>query len=100
MIEKIYGLEYEEHTDGERIRWNILLHHPFRDADGNLKIGLNEKFLKTAIKKGVDKFILGDRIIPVPTEKNLKTMIKQGQFKLQPSIFTGREPYRIYFFRI
>ena len=96
--EKIYGLQFQEESDGERLRWHILIHHPFRQADGKLRIGINEKALRTAMQRGIEKFVIGDKLLEVPTEKALKAMIKRKSFEMKQSIFAGREDYRIFHF--
>ena len=98
--EKIYGLEFKEISDGERLRWQIFINHPFQQADGKLRIGINEKALRTAIQRGVEKFVIGDKLLEVPTEKELKSMIKRKEFELKESLFVGRKPYRIFHFFI
>lgn len=101
---RIYGMEYEEETDGERIRWRIFVHHPFRETDGKLRVGLNERLLQKALQVGVDKFVIGNGegeiLFTPPTEKELKRMERQGEVEYRQSIFEGREGFKIYHMKI
>jgi hypothetical protein len=104
MLHKIYGLNYEEVYCDDLLLWICYIDKPFFFKDG-LRIGINEKFLETAIKNGVNKIIAmvgGDKevVIGTPTIKMLKEKRKLGEYQMQDSIFEWSNPYRIYYFKI
>ena len=51
-MKKIWGIEYDEIYSGN-LMWSFQIRNPFME-NGKYKIGLNEKFLREARKKGVD----------------------------------------------
>ena len=98
---KIYGIQFQEIDCYGWLIWRTYIKNPFKQDD-NWKIGLNEKFLKTAISCGVKKFILqvGQReiLMPAPDEKDLLRKDKAGEFAMQKSLFDGKPPFKIYHF--
>jgi len=100
----IWGMkDIEEIMVDDKIFWKTTIHNPFKE-DNHYKIGLNEKFLRTARQKGVEKIILiiGQRetMMSVPTEKMLKEKVKKGEFEDKPSIFENSAAMRIFYFVI
>lgn len=100
--QKIYGMEYNVYLHPElgEETWQLLVNHPFERT----KFGLNEKLLRTAITKGVKRFVLGSeenyREFLPPDEKELKRKIRKEEFNWQKSLFQGMPDYRIFHFSI
>ena len=102
-MNRIWGIEYEElYVDG-KIFWKFHIRNPFKQ-NGGYKIGLNHKFLLTALQKGVEQFILkiGEREVMMtpPDKKELKKKVKAKEYKDKKSMFEGSPDMRIYFFLI
>ena len=102
---KIWGLSFEEipAPDGY-VWWRLFIKNPFQLQDNRLRVGINEKLLREAVKTGVEKFIIQvgqrDVMMYVPTEKTLKKKVKNGEYELKKSLFEGSEPMRIFYFKI
>ena len=97
-LRKIWGIKFEEIFDGNYLFFKLYIRNPFELEDNKLRVGINEKLLAEAQKRGVHRFIIGERMIPVPTEKELKNKIKAKEFEDKPSMFQGSKPMRIYYF--
>ena len=101
-MKKIWGIEYDEIYSGN-LMWSFQIRNPFME-NGKYKIGLNEKFLREARKKGVDKFLIkiGEKemTMSVPSEKFVKEKDKRKEHEDKPSLFAGKPPMRIYHFII
>ncbi|MCR4307086.1 MAG: hypothetical protein NUV80_00840 [Candidatus Berkelbacteria bacterium] len=104
--QRVYGMEYEvEYMPDMGIeRWRLFPHHPFQLPDGRLRIGINEKIIRMAEAQNVQRFVIGDgdneMLLPVPNKRVLKQMEKAGAYQEMPSIFEGREGFKIYFFQV
>ncbi len=98
---RIWGIFYESLEVDSYLFWRFQIDNPFRKGE-SWEIGLNEKFLREAIKKGVHRFlmIVGQREIPmnVPSTKKLKEKDNAGEFELKPSMFQGSPAMKIYHF--
>ena len=99
---RIYGMEFNVyvHTELGEETWQLLVRGPFLKT----QFGLSEKLLRTAMAKGIRRFVLGGEenykeFLP-PNEKEIKRKIKEEEFNWQPSLFTDSEPYRIFHFSI
>jgi len=100
---KIWGLEVEELFDGDFLIWRTEIRNPFREGNG-WRIGLNEKFFREAWRAGVNKILLiigqREKMMEIPTAKQLKKKVKRGEYEDRPSLFQGKPPIRIYHFKI
>ena len=100
---RIYGIEYEETGCPEHKIWQFKIRNPFRE-NNQWKIGLNEKFLREAIKKGIALFemTLGESKVEMfpPDEKYLKIKDKRKEFEWKKSIFENGLEYKIYHFKV
>ena len=102
---KIWGIEFEEvYSDGYLI-WFPVIDNPFYNpATGKYTIGLNKKFLRTAIEKGVNRFRIkvGQVDIPMrpPTEKELRIKDRKKEFEDKKSMFKNGRDMRIYYFEV
>ena len=102
-LKRIWGIEYQEiYTGGDFIMWRLFVREPFNQE--GWKVGINEKLIRKAQQKRVNKFLLvvGQREIPmrVPTKKDIKRLDKSGEFEIKQSLFEGSDPMKIYFFKI
>ncbi len=92
-MKSIWGISYEEIYLDDLIRWIVYIKYPIK-IDGKLIVGLNEKFLDKAMKRGVDKLILNidnkEHVMNVPCEKALKQKDKAKEYR----------DLRIYHFKI
>jgi len=99
---KIWGLQFESRIIDGQIWWFPTIHKPFFENGWN--IGLNEKFLREAIKKGVAKFVIkvGERevFMTPPDEKQLKQKVENKEYEEMPSMFQGSPPLKIFKFRL
>lgn len=99
---KVYGLEvvmFANPITGEET-WKLLIDHPFQEADGRLRFGVNEKVLRLAQERKVRRFLLGHLQFYVPSKRDLKAMEKRGEVEYRESIFTGREGFKIYHLKV
>lgn len=104
MQERIWGLKFEDIlTQDDKVFRYTYIDNPFMEG-GKYKIGLNEKFLKSALEKGIEKLIIkiGQKEIMMtpPSLKILKQKNKSKEFEDKPSMFQGSSPMRIYYFLI
>lgn len=104
LKERIYGIEYEEETDGERIRWKLHIRNPFKMADGKWRIGIADKVLEKAQQRGVEKFIVkvGERemLMRVPDKKEIKRKLKAKEFEHKDSYFLNNPGFNILHFTL
>lgn len=100
---KIWGIEYTEIVSDDCLIWRAIIKNPFYRED-NYTVGINEKFLREAVKNGVNKILLviGQREewMQVPNEKELKRKDKAREYEMKESMFTGSPPMKIYHFVI
>lgn len=102
---RIWGLNFQEIYDPEYPVWRAYIQNPFYDKNkGRWVIGLNEKFLKTAISQGIKeiKIMAGTVEVPIrtPNEKELRKKDKLEEFELRKSMFEKGKPMKIYHFEI
>ena len=99
MPKRIWGIEFTDEVSGNFIFRRAEIKNPFMKND-KWFAGLNEKFLKDTIEKGIHKLILvvGQReiIVSPPTKKEIKRM----EFEDIPSMFQGSPPMRVYHWKI
>ena len=103
MLRKIWGISFEEiQSDDYRI-WKLYIRKPYSEGDV-WKIGINEKLLREARREGVDHFIVmigqQERTMDVPTKKDLKQRVKNGEYEDVPSMFEGSSAMRVFKFSI
>jgi len=83
--------------------WKFAIRNPFKQ-DGGYNVGLNEKLLRQAIKRGVEAFILkiGEREVMMnpPNLKDIKNKTKKKEYEDRKSLFKGSEPMRIFYFTV
>lgn len=100
---KIWGIEFEELQSDIYPIWRLFIKNPFM-LEGNYRIGINQKLILEAIKKGVQRFILvvGQReiLMNVPNEKGLEEKERHNEFEDKKSLFLGSQPMRIYYFKL
>lgn len=103
QLKRIWGIEYEEIFDGQFLIWRAKIKNPFK-VDLGWTVGLNEKFLREAMRIGVNKFILevGQReiMMEVPDRKQLETKDKEKEFEMKPSLFEKSPAMKIYHFKL
>lgn len=92
-MKSIWGISYEEEYVDDYIRWIVYIKYPIK-IDGNLVVGLNEKFIEKAQGRGVNKLILKvdnkEYTMFVPCERALKQKVKAKEYR----------DLRIYHFKI
>ncbi len=110
---KIWGLEIEPIYSDITI-WKLGINQPFKMMkDGQLRsyVGIGAKIISEAKRQGVDKFLIEKKwetppkesyfMIDVPTEKDIKYKIKNGEYEDRESKFGSDAPkMRIYYFLI
>lgn len=96
---RIWGINYEEIDVYGKLFWKLDIRGAFM-GEGLPKVGVNEKCIRMAQKRGVEKFIIKDRFLWVPTEKQIKAKIKRREYEDRTSLFAGSPPMRIYYFSI
>ncbi len=100
-MRRIWGIQFEEYY-ADRYVWIAEIGKKFY-YNGKFVIGLNEKFLNEARRKDVIlrvKIDNEEKVIQVPTEKQLKEKVKSGDFEDKKSLFDGGKDMRIYYFDI
>ena len=105
MTYNFWGLQVkEEITDWGTIWWYFTINNPFELADHRHRIGINEKLLKEAIKRVVERFVIkvGQQEIKMwsPTKIMLREKKKRKEYELKPSIFENGKPMPIYYFLV
>lgn len=103
-MNNIWGLSYEEETDGQITVWRAFVRNPFKQTDGKWRIGVNEKFLRKAEQNGVAFILLmvGEQEfrMSIPSKKVLNLKQKRGEYEMIPSRFADSKPMLIYHFTL
>ena len=104
-IIKFWGIKIEEEYDGNELFWNLIdLKKPLY-WNGWWSVGLNEKFLREAKKRGIRKIrvpVLDSWIyLPdIPVEKLIKQKEKEGAITLKQSKFNPNQQLKILLFKV
>lgn len=102
-LQRVWGIEFEELQSDVYPIWRLFLKNPFM-YEGKYQIGINQKLILEAIKKGVQRFILvvGQReiMMNIPSIKGLKEKDKKLEFEDKKSLFLGSPSMRIYYFEV
>lgn len=103
MKDRIWGIEYEEIQDGDHKFWLADIKSTFY-FKGKFCRGISVKFIKEAIRNGVDKFIIRtngkEEFMEVPSLVDIAHKDRDGEYEDRPSKFPGGYPMRIYYFEV
>jgi len=95
-----YGIQINPIYEDNFLIWEIInMRKPPFPKDGKWYISLNERLVDSAIKEGVNKFLITNSKeiwLDVPTKKMLKKM----EYEEKESKFDWGKKYRLYYFRI
>lgn len=98
-MKRIWGISFEDINSGGYIYRYTEIKNPFQKNDSWF-VGLNEKFLRDTIEKGVHRLVLkvGEREIVVapPNKKEIKRM----NFEDIPSMFQNGQSMRVFHYKL
>jgi len=101
---KTWGVEYIEKYDSNLgVVWCPITKREFC-YNGKKVVGLDETFIKKAIKENVKVFIVNIKdkneyiLTEAPTKKYINKMIREKKYKEIPLL--GKKPMRIFYFNI
>ena len=101
-LKTIWGIDYEEIIGGDIFIWKLFLIEQINLFSH--KIRINEKFIRAAQKRGIDKFILSvegvEISMAVPTKKDLEKLDKEERFEIRPARSKDELPMKIYHFEL
>jgi hypothetical protein len=95
------GIPYEKWQEGENYTYRWLINNPFNHK-GKLVMSIREKILDKMRGECVEYFYLSRSTTkhPIPNEKMLKEMEKDGLFEKRESKFVNSPPYKLYYFYV
>ena len=101
VIIKLWGITIEQFFDGYQYHWATFIKDPFW-FNGKKVIGFNEKALDYAKIRGVREVDINFKnkekaSISIPTERDLKDIIKSKMYEDKKSKFPNGKPMRIYY---
>ena len=96
----IRGMEVQRYIDPARGTeiWKPIFLHPFEDAAHRLRVSLNDKLLETAYEKRITGIVIGGRVVPPPSPKELREKVKRGEYEVKESYFGVDQNYKLYYF--